>query len=262
MTDDTTASQPTPERSSQDTGPASERSARAAHRSTPPPRPAIHCRHRPSPPPRRSRPPRSPRESEPLVPPGPSHRLRWDGPEDGRRRRPRHRAHLRPGRSPPPPPSRPERPSGPRATGGAAAASRVASPAAGNRPLPVRHGSGNTARRAHPPRGQDPSGTSGSSLLGQVAPDLLAELNQVNPRLATQLEQMLRSGRLDPNDLTQLQQLDPSQLGGLTLRGGAGRSTPGRPAGPAEPAGVRDRDQPARPPETRLADRAGKARLR
>ena len=60
-----------------------------------------------------------------------------------------------------------------------------------------------------------------SSLLGQVAPDLLAELDQVNPTLATQLERLLRSGRLAPSDLARLERLDPSRLAQLGLRGGS-----------------------------------------
>ncbi|MEO7753796.1 MAG: hypothetical protein ABIS35_10310 [Terracoccus sp.] len=232
MTDDTTDSQPTPERSSQDTGPAS-----GGRPELPTFDPATSARDPLSAwtvPATQAIPttPLAP-ESEPLVPPGPSHRLRWDG------RKTAVVAALAIVLT---------------SAGAIAAAAAVPTGTTigaesngrsrggfpggfpgGGQPgqLPGGGtGSGNTAPQGGtPPRGQDPSGSSGSSgssLLGQVAPDLLAELNQVNPTLATQLEQMLSNGRLDPSDLTQLQQLDPSQLGGLSLRGGAGRSTPGQ----------------------------------
>ncbi len=199
MTDDTTASQPTPERPSQDTGPTSE-----GRPELPPFDPTVSARSPMTAVPAPTTP--LPRESEPLVPAGPSRRLRWDG------RKTAIVAAL-----------------AIVLTSGGAIAAAAAVPAG----TTIGAESNGRTRGGFPggattPRGQDPSGTSGSTLLGQVAPDLLAELNQVNPRLATQLEQMLRSGRLDPNDLTQLEQLDPSQLGGLTLRGGAGGPTSGQ----------------------------------
>ncbi len=51
----------------------------------------------------------------------------------------------------------------------------------------------------------------------------------MNPTLATQLEQLLRSGRIDPDELARLEQLDPSQLSRLALRGGRGQVTPAQP---------------------------------